>query len=149
MRTDSTGQRNKRQIAVSISWTHREPRGLVGSTLWCRIQRYPVRVPPWSKAISVSLFFFFSECGQRKFQCLSHVWRWLPHMRTSEVYSNLPAGYGFTNLWPKYVLQLASNQALPALHILLASNQALPALDTSHATCCYWRRLLGKGPGVY
>ena len=25
---------------------------------------------------------------------------------------------------------------------LLASNQALPALDTSHATCCYWRRLL-------
>ena len=32
---------------------------------------------------------------------------------------------------------------------LLASNQALPALDTSHATCCYWRRLLGKGPGVY
>ena len=31
----------------------------------------------------------------------------------------------------------------------LASNQALPALDTSHATCCHWRRLLGKGPGVY
>ena len=27
----------------------------------------------------------------------------------------------------------------------LASNQALPALDTSHARCCYWRRLLGKG----
>ena len=30
------------------------------------------------------------------------------------------------------------------LHADLASNQALPALDTSHATCCYWRRLLGK-----
>ena len=30
----------------------------------------------------------------------------------------------------------------------VASNQALPALDTSHATCCYWR-LLGKGPGIY
>ena len=28
---------------------------------------------------------------------------------------------------------------------MLASNQALPALDTSHARCCYWRRLLGKG----
>ena len=26
----------------------------------------------------------------------------------------------------------------------LASNHALPALDTSYATCCYWRRLLGK-----
>ena len=25
----------------------------------------------------------------------------------------------------------------------LASNQALPALGTSHATCCYWRQLLG------
>ena len=31
----------------------------------------------------------------------------------------------------------------------LASNQALPAQDTSHAICCYWQRLLGKGPGVY
>ena len=28
--------------------------------------------------------------------------------------------------------------------LCIASNQALPALDTSHATCCYWRRLLGK-----
>ena len=26
----------------------------------------------------------------------------------------------------------------------LASNQALPSLDTSYATCCNWRRLLGK-----
>ena len=31
----------------------------------------------------------------------------------------------------------------------LASNQALPALDTSHATCCYWRRLLGDRAWYY
>ena len=27
----------------------------------------------------------------------------------------------------------------------IASNQALPALGISHPTCCYWRRLIGKG----
>ena len=44
--------------------------------------------------------------------------------------------YGAHWLWPW--------QRLGDIIRRLASNQALPALDTSHATCCYWRRLLGK-----
>ena len=90
MRTDSTGQRNKRQIAVSISWTHREPRGLVGSR--CDVGSSGTQFESHRGQRLFLCHFFFSECGQRKFQRLSHVRRWLPHMHTSEVYSNLPAG---------------------------------------------------------
>ena len=42
--------------------------------------------------ISVSLFFSQSE-DSKKFQSLSHERRWPPHMRASEVYKNLPAGF--------------------------------------------------------
>ena len=37
--------------------------------------------------------FFLQSEDCEKFQSLSHVWRWPPHMRASEVYSNLPGGY--------------------------------------------------------
>ena len=47
------------------------------------------------------------------------------------------------------VVVVDSNMSRGKYLARVASNQALPALDTSHATCCYWRRLLGKGPGVY
>ena len=64
-------------------------------------------------------FFSLHSEDSKKFQSLSHVPRWPPHMRASEVYSYLPGGYykiykpprrllsGFTNLWPKYVLKWA------------------------------------------
>ena len=41
--------------------------------------------------ISVSLFSQGED--SKKFQSLSHERRWPPHMRASEVYKNLPAGF--------------------------------------------------------
>ena len=83
--------KNQGQIAVSISWTRQEPRGLV-EALWFRIQWYLVQIPLWSTLYFCVTFFFSSEESE-KFQSHSHVQRWSPHMRTSEVYKNLPAGY--------------------------------------------------------
>ena len=98
------GQRNQRQIAFSISLTRQEPRGLVGSSV------ISDPVVPGSKFhrgqlfISVSLFFPQSEDSE-KFQSLSHVRQWPPHMRTSEVNKKPPSRLliiGFKN--PRQVI---------------------------------------------
>ena len=63
-------------------------------------------------------------------------WMHCNRLFTRRADPRLPAGcYG--NL----IVNVERGQSRPKL----ASNQALPALDTSHARCCYWRRLLGKG----
>ena len=83
---------NERQIAFSISWTRQEPRGLVGSSVIS-----DPAVPPGSKPTVVNSLFlcylFFQSEDSEKFQSLSHVRRWPPHMRASEVFNNLPAGF--------------------------------------------------------
>ena len=99
-------KRNQRQIAFSISWTHQEPCGLVGSS----VILVP-GVPGSNSTLYFSVTFFFSKWGQQKISSLSHERRWPPHKRASEVYKNLPAGsyreFLFFNLWPKYVLKWA------------------------------------------
>ena len=117
-RQDKETNTYQTQKAFSIIWARQTPRGLVRSSV---ISDPAVPGLNFSAVNSLFLchFFFLQSEDSEKFQSLSHVQQWPPHMRPCEVYSYLSGGYyknykpprrlllGITNLWPKYVLKWA------------------------------------------
>ena len=141
------GQRNQRQIAFSISWTHQEPRGLVGSSVIS-----DPAVPGSNSTMVISLFLchFFCQSMQSEnseiFQTLSHVRRWPPHMCTSEVYRNLPAGYYRVKNLPKsYNRDLHTSGQSMCSNGRLAIETAIKNLSLVGSN---WRRASGPKPLV-
>ena len=85
------GQRNQRQIGFSISCARQEPRGSVGSSA-ISDPAVPGSNSTAANSNFISVSFFSQSEDSEKFQILSHVRRWPPHIR-SEVCKNLPADF--------------------------------------------------------
>ena len=154
-------ERSCRRISLwcCASRWHRDSDRLGWYLVWCCSRAHrsmPGRLIQECTSMSVRLIFFFFSSQDN-----DHLPRTLKY-RKERAKNRTANSHDFSEnvryfarspiVRPSYLLSKKWKKSEEAVHKYmqtLASNQALPALDTSHATCCYWRRLLGKGPGVY